>query len=186
MKRISNLGFRISNFGFGVLLAVAAPGVVAGQAKSAYSGEERREIKALSPQEIHSYRIGEGMGLGKAAELNHYPGPKHVLGLARELGLSADQIARSEQIRARMLGEAVRLGNAIVEKEGALDRLFAGGTATGETLAKATKEIAALQGELRAVHLMAHIEMKQVLTPAQIALFDTLRGYASAQHEHHH
>lgn len=166
--------------------AVAIPGAALGQAASSYAGQEQREIKALSPQEIHSYRIGEGMGYAKAAELNHYPGPKHVLGLAKELGLSADQIARSEQIRARMLGEAVRLGSAIVEKEGGLDRLFGGGTANAETLAKATKEIAALQGELRAVHLLAHIEMKQVLTPAQITHYDTLRGYAKGQPEHHH
>lgn len=177
MRSISNLV---------LAAAVVIPGAALGQAASSYAGQEGREIKALSPQEIHSYRIGEGMGYAKAAELNHYPGPKHVLGFAKELGLSAEQVGRSEQIRARMHGEAVRLGNAIVEKERALDRLFAAGTATGETLAKAMKEIAALQGELRAAHLMAHIEMKQVLTPAQVSLYDTLRGYTSGQPEHHH
>ena len=168
-------------------VAVVGPGAALGQAGS-YAGEEQREIKALSPQEIHSYRIGEGMGYAKAAELNHYPGPKHVLELAKELALSAEQVRRSEEIRARMHAEAVRLGNAIVEKERALDRLFAGAAVDEESLGKATRAIGTLQGELRAVHLKAHLEMKQVLTPAQVARYDTLRGYGSRKQEHtgHH
>jgi len=38
------------------------------------------------------------MGLAKAAELNHYPGPRHVLDLASELKLSEEQRLRIEQI----------------------------------------------------------------------------------------
>jgi hypothetical protein len=58
---------------------------------SPYRGEEVRNIKALSEQEIEAYLSGQGMGYAKAAELNSYPGPKHVLELARELGLTPAQ-----------------------------------------------------------------------------------------------
>lgn len=171
-----------------LVAAIALCGAALCQAGSSYAGEEQREIKALSPQEIHSYRIGEGMGYAKAAELNHYPGPKHVLELAKDLALSPEQVRRSEEIRSRMYGEAVRLGNAVVERERALDRLFAGATVTEESLEKATREIGIVQAELRTAHLKAHLEMREVLTPAQIARYDALRGYGSRKQGHsgHH
>jgi len=37
---------------------------------------------ALSVEQIEQYRAGAGMGYAKAAELNRYPGPMHVLELA--------------------------------------------------------------------------------------------------------
>jgi hypothetical protein len=48
----------------------------AAETSSPYSGQETREIKALSRDEISGYLSGDGMGFAKAAELNHYPGPK--------------------------------------------------------------------------------------------------------------
>src|SRR5256886_16049718 len=58
---------------------------------SPYAGQETREIKALSRDEINSYLSGDGIGFAKAAELNHYPGPKHILQLADQLLLSEEQ-----------------------------------------------------------------------------------------------
>jgi len=49
---------------------------------SPYAGQEKRSIKALSQAQIENFLSGAGMGFAKAAELNHYPGPKHVLELA--------------------------------------------------------------------------------------------------------
>jgi hypothetical protein len=43
------------------------------------SGQESQEIKALSESEIADLLAGKGMGWCQAAELNGYPGPKHVL-----------------------------------------------------------------------------------------------------------
>jgi hypothetical protein len=39
------------------------------QQHSQYAGEESREIKALTTQEVEGYLHGMGMGLSKAAEL---------------------------------------------------------------------------------------------------------------------
>ena len=46
-----------------------------------YAGQQARSIKSLSDDEIAALRKGEGMGMAKAAELNGYPGPAHVLQL---------------------------------------------------------------------------------------------------------
>jgi hypothetical protein len=61
------------------------------QAPSPYAGQERRSIKALSDNEVRDLAEGRGMGLARAAELNSFPGPMHVLELANELGLSEAQ-----------------------------------------------------------------------------------------------
>lgn len=60
------------------------------------------------------------MGLAKAAALNHYPGPKHVLELAQQLELSAAQLAQTQKAYDKMHAHAVRLGKLIVAKEQAL------------------------------------------------------------------
>ena len=62
---------------------------------SPYKGEHLRAIKALSEGEINNLLNGQGMGFAKAAELNPYPGPKHVLELADDLNLTSDQISQN-------------------------------------------------------------------------------------------
>ena len=68
--------------------------------ESPYVGQESRGIKALSPEDVDAYLAGKGMGLAKAAELNGYPGPAHVLELASQLSLTSDQRARTQALFA--------------------------------------------------------------------------------------
>ena len=51
-------------------------------------GMQNREIKALPAAELAGLLAGRGLGMAQAAELNHYPGPAHVLELRTELGLT--------------------------------------------------------------------------------------------------
>ena len=85
--------------------------------QSTYSGQESRGIKSLSSQEVDGYLAGHGMGFAKAAELNHYPGPKHVLELKEKLNLSKAQIEQTKDIYEEMHKKTVRLGKLFVEKE---------------------------------------------------------------------
>lgn len=153
---------------------------------SPYAGEEKREIKALSQQDVEGYLTGQGMGFAKAAELNHYPGPKHVLELAGELRLGKEQIDQTKEVYDRMHKHAVSLGREIVDQERLLDHLFASGRIDAEKLREITLEIGTLRGELRAVHLEAHLEMRRILSPHQIQRYDELRGYQGPGGEHRH
>lgn len=170
-------------------LTVAAIGLAPpalAQDDSPYAGEEARAIKALSEAEVRGYLEGEGMGWAKAAELNHYPGPRHALDLADPLGLSADQRVRVEGIHDRMKTRARELGEAIVEREAALDRALAGGSIDAAELERRVAAIAELQGLLRAAHLLAHLETRAALSPHQVAAYDGLRGYGGdAEHAGH-
>jgi Spy/CpxP family protein refolding chaperone len=146
---------------------------------SPYAGKEGPEVKALSADELKAYREGTGMGLAKPAELNHYPGPRHALDLSGELGLTDPQKADLKGIFDRMHTAAVALGEQIVAKEKTLDQAFASGLIDEKKLSDLTAQIASLQAELRAAHLKAHLETKRVLTAQQVALYESLRGYAA-------
>lgn len=144
---------------------------------SPYADQEGSGIAALSLQELQDLESGAGMGLARAAELHHYPGPKHVLELAVALQLSTEQRQAVEDIQTRMLAEAVRLGAEIIALERALDRRFAHAHVDADAVRAATAEIAGLRGELRAVHLVAHLETRALLEEQQVRAYDRARGY---------
>lgn len=154
---------------------------------SPYVGQEQRAIKALSANEIADLLSGKGMGLAKAAELNHYPGPLHVLDLASELELSPKQRQATQSIYEQMQAEATRIGRLILENEARLDAAYAQRDIREDTLRTLVTAIARYQGELRFVHLRAHLQQRQALTPVQIDRYDALRGYGeghSGTHSH--
>lgn len=156
--------------------------------KSPYVGMESREIKSLSAEEIEGYLDGHGMGMALPAELNNYPGPKHVLDLKDSLKISPDQENQIQLIFNEMHEEAVKLGRVIVEKERNLDRLFASGQITDNSLATMISEIGDLKGKLRFTHLNAHLKTVGILEPFQIERYNQLRGYGadSMNHQHQH
>lgn len=150
---------------------------------SAYAEQESSGIAALSRQEHDDLLAGAGHGLARAAELHSYPGPRHVLDLAGELELTDEQREAVTAIHATMLATAQRLGAEIVEREQRLDMRFAHGHIGETDLRELTAEIAALYGRLRFAHLAAHLETRAVLSAAQGAAYDRLRGYGSAAAE---
>ena len=154
------------------------------QVQSGYAGQQHRAIKALSEQEIADLAAGRGMGLAKAAELNSYPGPLHVLELAARLELTTEQRAATETLMQAMYRKARPLGARIIEAERDLDRAFAERRIDVVELKRRIDAIAALQGELRAVHLETHLDQRALLTSAQVARYDELRGYRSDAPSH--
>jgi Spy/CpxP family protein refolding chaperone len=154
-----------------------------------YAGQQTRAIKALSAEDIAALLKGEGMGFAKAAELNGYPGPRHVLDLGAQLKLTADQRQRVQAIFDRMSAAAKPLGAELIERERVLDQLFQKGDISPDRLTTETSGIAEVQGRLRSVHLSAHLETRALLTADQIATYQQLRGYggqgAPMQHRHH-
>jgi hypothetical protein len=148
---------------------------------SPYAGMEQRRVKALSEQQIADLKAGRGMSLALAAELNGYPGPLHVLELADALQLSDQQRSRTNLLFEAMKAETIPVGEAIVAEEITLDRLISEKRVTAALLDAAVSRIGTKQGELRAAHLRYHLAMVEVLSPAQIALYAKLRGYAGAE-----
>jgi Spy/CpxP family protein refolding chaperone len=163
---------------FAVSLIVVANVAFAAES-SPYAGWQERSIKGLSAQQIEDYLEGRGMSMALPAELNGCPGPRHVLELADELDLTAEQLAQTRQFFEDMRLKAIELGQQIVQREAALDELFASGTATEARVRAATETLALLNGQVRAHHLGYHLAMRDLLQPDQIERYQRLRGYAS-------
>lgn len=169
-----------------LVAALPAAGATAGSQEhqhvhtSPYAGQPPSGIAALTVEELQELESGDGMGLARAGELNHFPGPKHVLEMADLLELTAEQRQQVDASRERMLAEATRLGDEIIAQERILNARFAHAHVDADTMRELTARIGALRGQLRATHLLAHLETRAVLTEAQVHAYDVARGYAPA------
>jgi hypothetical protein len=161
-----------------IALALLAAPTMAADA-SPYAGEETRAIKSLSADDIAELRRGGGWGLAKAAELNGMPGPAHLLDKADRLGLTPQQVADIEAIRDAMRAAAIETGTRLIDQEARLENRFQDRSIAEDTLRVAVSEIAASRGELRFIHLRAHLETLPLLSDHQVVMYNRLRGYGS-------
>lgn len=174
-------------------LALAADCAVA--ADMSYTVRQNRPIKALSEQDVAALLAGQGAGFAKAAELNGYPGPAHVLELSTPLHLSEAQLRATEALVSEHRARARQLWAQLLAAEAELDELFARKQAAADGVDLATQKIALLQARLRAEHLKTHLAQAALLDPEQMRRYAALRGYGDAEnptpahpaarHQHH-
>lgn len=150
--------------------------------KSPYVGQEKRGIKAISQEDIKGLLAGTGTpfgGMAKPAELNGYPGPRHVLDAfdTGEFDLSNEQYGKISDLYEEMKIQAIELGKKIIDIEKEIDDAFSGKKITDSFLEKKVSESVILYGELRVVHLKYHLLMVKILTQEQIENYNNLRGY---------
>lgn len=168
---------------FCIGIAVSQPAIA--QHATPYAGQQAREVKSLSAEEVDQYLAGAGMGYAKPAELSSYPGPLHVLELADQLGLTPGQRARTRALMDAHKAEARAIGAKRVDAERALDVLFAKATVDQASLGRAVRAAAELEGEYRLSHLETHRRMRALLTEDQVAHYNLLRGYGAGGGRRH-
>lgn len=157
-----------------------------------YAGQQTRAVASLSDEDVQGFLDGRGMGLAKSAELNGHPGPMHVLELAEELNLTAEQRKLVTAAFDRMKAKAKALGEAFVKAEKAVDQAFKAGPTQASEVSARVAEANRLLGEVRLSHLLAHVGITPVLTPEQRARYAELRGYTGGtghgphKHQHRH
>ena len=152
--------------------------------RSPYAGQETRKIKALSQAEVTALRAGAGTpfgGMAKPAELNGYPGPRHVLDAydAGEFSMTKAQHEKITALYEAMRTEAVALGTNIIEIEKEIDDAFADKTITADFLQEKVAESARRYGQLRVAHLKYHLSVSEILLPVQVRQYNALRRYAT-------
>lgn len=146
--------------------------------RSEYVGAQSREIKALSVQQQADLAEGKGMGASLTAELNGYPGPGHVLELAFSLGISDPKVLDAlKAIHSEMSTAAKALGTDVIAAERVLQDLVINRPNDREAIRLASARSAELQGQLRYVHIAAHLKTHALLTPEQIEAYGLARGY---------
>src|ERR1043166_6828164 len=75
-----------------------------GALPSPYREQQATELRGLTPGEIADLRAGHGMGLARPAELNGYPGPRHVLDAvaAGHMQMTPEQQSAVQRVFDRM------------------------------------------------------------------------------------
>jgi len=167
-----------------LLACLFAAGIAHAQHHGSYAGQQDRAIKALSDEEAKQYLAGAGMGYARAAELNGFPGPMHVLELADKLALTPAQRAATQRLLESHKAEARAIGAKRVAAEQSMDDLFKSGAVDQDRLAEAVRATAQIDGAYRLSHLDTHRQMKALLNEHQISMYNQLRGYSSDQHRH--
>ena len=150
------------------------------QHQSNYVGQEYREIKSLSNDDISELLNGAGWGLAKPAELNGVPGPKHILEMPEKIDLTKAQTDAINNVFNKMLNEAIPLGKEYVEAERKLDQMFKSRKVNYQTLQSQLTRIASIRSKLRFVHLSKHLDTLEILSEEQVKLYNKLRGYSSS------
>jgi hypothetical protein len=169
--------------GAAILMTLALPAAAQHQP---YAGQQEREIKALTADEVNQYLSGGGMGFAKSAELNRFPGPSHALELADQLGLSAEQRIAIRALMDSHRAEARAIGKRLVDAERSLEQLFRSGNVPQATLAEVLAKAVALHGAYRLSHLETHRRLRPLLSEEQVARYGALRGYAASDKQHSH
>ena len=152
-------------------------------AEAQQAGHKGGDPQAMQAREFRNLQQGRGMGMGRVAELNGYPGPKHVLEHAEALELSEGQIERSREIMSRVKSRAPELGKQVVDAEKQLEAMFAEDNVDAASMDSLLMQIAELRAQLRSLHLTAHLDQAAVLTEAQITKYTELRSASRADDE---
>lgn len=163
----------------GLIVLASITSIAFAQHANPYARMERNEIKSLAPDEVASLLAGRGMGFARAAELNGYPGPMHVIELSDQLNLTPAQLEASRRLMSEHRERARQLGAELVDAERRLDALFAQKNAEASNVSAAAERSGIQQAKLRAEHLNTHLQQTALLTPEQIRRYSELRGYAA-------
>jgi Spy/CpxP family protein refolding chaperone len=155
---------------------------------SPYVSQLDSPVRGLSAQEVDDLLNGRGAGYARSAELNGYPGPRHVLDMKEEINLSPEVAGQIEVIFAQMEAKTKALGHEIVQREMALSQAFAENSLSEAEMQAEVEALARLYGQLRAGHLQAHFQTKPLLSAEQLAQYNELRGYTGTSvppnHQH--
>lgn len=178
------MGCNVPDNDAGAIIVKATPTL------STYGSLLDSEVRGIDPATIDGYLTGKGLGLALPAELNGYPGPRHVLDLADDLALSGEQTEQIQVLFDEMQSQAIELGEQFLTEEAKLEEAFREQTIDDNFLQEQLKIISDLQAQLRYVHLRTHLATIHILSAHQIATYNQLRGYnempADHQHNQHH
>ena len=152
---------------------------------SAYRELLSSEVRGIDADTIEGYLTGAGLGFALPAELNGYPGPRHVLDLASDLELTPEQREQIQSLFDEMESQAIELGQQTLDAEAELEQAFREKTISEDSLNTQLVEIGQLKARLRFVHLRTHLATVAILSQHQVMQYNALRGYGDMPAGHH-
>jgi Spy/CpxP family protein refolding chaperone len=125
---------------------------------------------------------GRGFGLAFPADQNGYPGPLHVLELKDQLRLTPEQETRMRALFETMLTEARSRAARLAAAETRLRQVFVAGAADTAAVRAAVAETETARAEVLLVHLLTHVQTRDVLTDTQRRTYHEIRWGSRKNH----
>jgi len=169
----------------GTLLAVVLAGsiVLWGQQHNRRDqDEEDAAPRECVEQERQALQEGRGFGRAAVADDNGFPGPRHILDWKKQLDLKPAQEKRVETLAERTRSKAIAKGQELQAREQELSRLLSTSKPNPQAVQKLLGQIGAAEADLRWIHIGAHIEARDILTPQQLARYNELRERQDQRH----
>jgi len=135
--------------------------------------------QSVIPPDREGLLKGQGMDLAAIAESNNWPDSRQVLAMKNELGLTRDQVKKTEALEKVTGSAAGAKGEEIVQAEEELAAMFQSGEAAEKAVRMKLEQIGKARAELRFIHLQAYLRMKQILTPDQVKQYTELKARES-------
>ena len=120
-------------------------------------------------------RDGRGFGMAFVADQQGYPGPLHVLELKDRLRLSREQEAKAQALLAAMFAESRPKSARLLDAEAKLRQLFTAGRPDEAAVRRAVAEVETARADVRLVHLLFHLKMRDALTDEQRRVYQEAR-----------
>ena len=133
-------------------------------------------------QERQALQEGRGFGRAAVADDNGFPGPRHILAWKKQLDLKPAQEKRVETLAERTRSKAIAKGQELQAREQELSRLLSTSKPNPQAVQKLLGQIGAAEADLRWIHIGAHIEARDILTPQQLARYNELRERQDQRH----
>ncbi|HWZ36409.1 MAG TPA: hypothetical protein VNW51_09630 [Mucilaginibacter sp.] len=137
---------------------------------------KRSPIPTLTYQQYNAFLKGEaGEDMARIAEINHYPLPDKVLKYKYELDLSPIQVKKITDAANYLHRRRLQIGGSIIDTEHNLDSMFRHNKVQDGNLIFYTNRYGLYQGELKNAFLQACLSTRNLLSPQQMAKYESLR-----------
>lgn len=132
-------------------------------------------LKHLTTEQYSAFQQGTDVwGMGRVAELNHFPSPQKVIELKSKLSLNKQQESDLQDIVTKLNFKVKEMGAFMIKNERMLDSLFRLGKVNDGQLIYYTNRYGLYEGELRNAILQSHLKTKKILKPAQLRKYERL------------
>jgi hypothetical protein len=140
------------------------------------TSDKKSTVRTLTYQQYQAYLKGEaGDDLARVAEMNNYPLPDNVLKYRTELDLGPVQIKKLTEASAYLHRRRLQIGGSVIDTEKKLDSLFRYNKVQDGSLIFYTNRYGLYQGELKNALLQACLSTQKVLSPQQLAKYQSLQ-----------
>ena len=135
-------------------------------------------VKTLTYTQYEALMKGVDLyNMALPATLNGYPMPDEVIKYKFKLDLGPQQITKITALAKELHRKRLEMGPIIIKNERTLDSIFRYHKADNGTIIFYAQRYGAYQGEIRNAMLQACFATEELMSPAQLKLFETLEAH---------